>query len=61
MGWFIAIVLAVALVAFVVVRRRSRRVTNGVDEFRRHMEALSSDSRRSVIDRIRDARNGREG
>lgn len=53
-------VLAVALVAY-MWRRRRRASSDGVDEFRRHMDALSSESRRGVIDRIRDARNGREG
>ena len=62
MGWLIAaIVLAVALLVFVAVRRRSRRAPDGIENFRRHMDALSSDSRRGVTDRVRDARDGRKG
>lgn len=61
MGWVVVVVLAIALIVYLAVRYSKRRPRDGVDEFRRHMDALSSDSRRSVIDRIRDARNGREG
>ena len=62
MWWLIvAIVFAVALVVLVVVRRRSQRAPDGIASFRRHMDALSSDSRRGVTDRVRDARDGRKG
>ncbi len=44
--------------AVVVVRRRRRPSTHleGVDRFRRHLDALSSEARRDVITRVRDAR-----
>ena len=62
MGWAVlAVVLAIALVALVVLRRRARRAPDGIATFRRHMDALSSDSRRGVTERIRDAREEREG
>ena len=62
MGWAVlAVVLAIALVALVVLRRRARRAPDGIATFRRHMDALSSDSRRGVTDRIRDAQDEREG
>ena len=62
MTWLIvAIVLAVALLVLVVVRRRSRQAPDGIASFRRHMDALSSDSRRGVTDRVRDANDGRKG
>ena len=61
-GWLIvAIVLAVGLLVVVVARRRSRRAPDGIENFRRHMDALSSDSRRGVTDRVRHARDGRKG
>lgn len=62
MVWLIvAIVLAIALLVLVLVRRRSQRAPDGIANFRRHMDALSSDSRRGVTDRVRDARDGRKG
>ena len=62
MVWLIvAIALAVGLVVLVVVRRRSRPAPDGIASFRRHMDALSSDSRRGVTDRVRHARDGRKG
>ena len=62
MEWLaVAIALLVLLLVFVVVRRRSRRAPVGIASFRRHMDALSSDSRRGVTDRVRDARDERKG
>jgi hypothetical protein len=62
MGWLIAaIVLGVLLIGFIVIRQRKRRAPDGIASFRRHMDALSSDSRRGVTDRVRDARDGRKG
>jgi len=62
MGWVVlAVVLVVALVVVIVLRRRARRAPDGIATFRRHMDALSSDSRRGVTDRIRDAQDEREG
>ena len=62
MTWLIvAIVLAVGLLVLVVLRRRAQRAPDGIENFRRHMDALSSDSRRGVTDRVRHARDGRKG
>ncbi len=62
MEWLVvAIALMVLLLVFVVVRRRARRAPDGIATFRRHMDALSSDSRRGVTDRVRDARDERRG
>ena len=62
MGWLIAAaILAVALIVVLVARWRARRAPDGIASFRRHMDALSSDSRRGVTDRIRDARDEQEG
>ncbi len=55
-------VLAVAAIVLVVVGRRRRPVNRleGVEGFRRHMDALSSEARRDVIDRVREARRDQE-
>jgi hypothetical protein len=49
----LVIVIAVVVVAIVavVLLTRSRRVDDGVEGFRRHIDALSSDARRPTIDR----------
>lgn len=41
--------------AFVALGRRSRRSPDGVAQFQRHIDALSPEARRSVIDRVRSA------
>jgi type IV secretory pathway TrbD component len=61
-GWIVAaIVLGVGVLATIVVRVRARRAPDGIATFRRHMDALSSDSRRTVTERIKDAHDGPEG
>lgn len=52
-------VLAAAVVAVAVVALRRRR-TDGVDSFRRQIDALSSESRRHTVDQVRDAARRRE-
>jgi hypothetical protein len=54
---FIAVaVVAVAVVAVVVVLgSRSRRSRDGVDSFRRQIDALSPEARRPVIDQVHNA------
>jgi cytochrome oxidase Cu insertion factor (SCO1/SenC/PrrC family) len=47
----VALVALVALVAVVVVGR-SRRSNDGVDSFRRQIDALSPEARRPVIDQM---------
>ncbi|MGD9701823.1 MAG: hypothetical protein AB7Q42_19550 [Acidimicrobiia bacterium] len=62
MEWLVvAIVLVAGFIAYAIVRQRARRAPDGIATFRRHMDALSSDSRRGVTDRVRDARNERKG
>jgi hypothetical protein len=47
--------------AFLLLQRRtSTRDEDGVAGFRRHMDALSSEARRDVIDRVRDAKRDAE-
>jgi hypothetical protein len=51
------VLLAAALAALVVSamrsRRHSRRAQSGVTSFRRHIDALSPEARREVMDRVR--------
>jgi hypothetical protein len=58
----IVIVLATIIGIALVARRRTalRRSPDGVASFRRHMDALSSEARRDVKDRVRDAHDKRE-
>lgn len=53
MIWLLVVVVVVALAAFVVLRGRSRHEEPGVHSFRRHIDALSPEARREVIDRVR--------
>ena len=57
-GLLLVIVVAAAVV--IVRQRRPVRRTDGVAGFRRHMDALSSEARRDVIDRVREARRDSE-
>ena len=57
----VVIIASVVVVGCVVVvvarsRRRPQNRLEGVEGFRRHMDALSSEARRDVIDRVREAR-----
>jgi len=58
--------VAVGLVVALAVGRRrgndrDEGVRSGVESFRRHMDALSPEARRAVIDRVRAARDRSEG
>lgn len=55
----VAIVLLVAVLAVRISRRR--RPVDGVASFRRHIDALSPEARREVIDRVRNARDTGKG
>ncbi len=67
----VVVALAVALlVAGTVVLIRRRPPATGVEGFRRHIDALSPEARREVMDRVRnnaaahrndDIKNGRSG
>lgn len=53
MTWVIAVVAAVIVAgAALVLIARSRRTPDGVTSFQRHIDALSPEARRSVVDRI---------
>lgn len=53
MNPYIAILIAlVLLVAIVFLVTRSRRANDGVDSFRRQIDALSPEARRPVIDQM---------
>jgi hypothetical protein len=45
--------------AAIVLLRRSRRVESGVEQFRRHIDALSPEARREVMDRVRGNDDGK--
>lgn len=57
-GGLVLIVL-VAIVLLVVARRP--RQDAGVSQFQRHIDALSPEARREVIDRVRKSRDQDEG
>lgn len=51
------LVVAVAVVAVLIVLAvaRSRRANDGVDSFRRQIDALSPEARRPVVDQVQSA------
>ena len=51
----VPIVIAVVVVIIVLVVARSRRANDGVDSFRRQIDALSPEARRPVIDQVQNA------
>lgn len=53
MIWIVAVVLVVVLVGTFLVLRRRPHQEPGVVKFRRHIDALSSESRREVMERVR--------
>ena len=53
MIWLIVAVVVVVIVAVLLVVTRRPRHEPGVDSFRRHIDALSPEARREVMDRVR--------
>ena len=53
MIWLFLALVVVALVTFVVMRNRTAHEESGLHSFRRHIDALSPEARREVIDRVR--------
>lgn len=49
----LAVVVVAAIVLFLI--SRSRRANDGVDSFRRQIDALSPEARRPVIDQVQNA------
>ena len=50
--WVLIVIVAVAVIAVVVAR--SRRANDGVDSFRRQIDALSPEARRPVVDQVQN-------
>jgi hypothetical protein len=58
----VLIVVAALVVALVAIRLSGRRrPDDGVASFRRHIDALSPEARRAVIDRVQNARDSGKG
>jgi len=49
----VAVVVAAVVIALLV--SRSRRANDGVDSFRRQIDALSPEARRPVVDQVQNA------
>lgn len=49
----LVVVAAIGLAVFVIQRRRPPRREDGVASFQRHLDALSPQARRQVIDRVK--------
>jgi hypothetical protein len=58
MTWLLLLILVVAAVGGALAwrRRQGAQKADGLRSFRRHMDALSPEARRNVIERVRDAR-----
>ena len=54
---FVVVLLVVAVVAAVVVMvmRRNRSASSSVDSFRRHIDALGPEARRTTVDQVQSA------
>ena len=54
---FVIVLFAVAVVAVVVliVMRRNRSTNSSVDSFRRHIDALGPEARRTTVDQVQSA------
>jgi hypothetical protein len=50
----VVVVVAVVTLALVLLMR-SRRSSDGVDSFRRQIDALSPEARRTVVDQVQNA------
>jgi cytochrome oxidase Cu insertion factor (SCO1/SenC/PrrC family) len=49
------VIIALVAVIVVVAVARSRRANDGVDSFRRQIDALSPEARRPVVDQVQNA------
>ena len=52
MIWIVVAIVVAVVVLVVLVLALRRRRGDGVDEFRRHIGALSPEARRPVVDRV---------
>ncbi len=58
----IVIIVVVLMITLALVRLVARRrPVDGVESFRRHIDALSPAARREVIDRVQNARDSGKG
>lgn len=57
----IVVLAVVVLGALVFLLGRNRRPDDGVTSFRRHIDALSPEARREVIERVQNARDTGKG
>ena len=56
MSLAIVVVVVIVVVAFVVgLSLRNRSTTDGVDSFRRQIDALSPEARKPTVDRVKSA------
>ncbi len=55
----VVVVVVLAAMAFLLIGRR--RPDDGVTSFRRHIDALSPEARREVIERVQNARENGKG
>jgi hypothetical protein len=51
----VVLIAAVVVVIVALVVARSRRANDGVDSFRRQIDALSPEARRPVVDQVQNA------
>lgn len=56
--WVLIAIAAVALVAVWLTIGRRPHQESGVESFRRHIDALSPEARREVINRVRPQQSG---
>jgi hypothetical protein len=56
----VIVIVVIAVVALVVVVARRRRSADGVDSFRRQIDALSPEARRPVVDQVQSAAESNE-
>src|SRR3954452_11904111 len=52
------VVVVVVVIAVLLIRRN--RSTNSVDSFRRHIDALSPEARRTTVDQVQNAASRRD-
>jgi len=53
---FLIVVVVVVVVVAALAIARSRRANDGVDSFRRQIDALSPEARRPVVDQVQSAK-----
>lgn len=57
--WVMAAISGTTLLVLVYLDNRKSRIDDGIAQFRRHIDALSPDSRRNSVHRNNDERWGR--